>query len=107
MTIRLPKGLEDEDQLLLRYVLGLLGPEEAGRLDEASVADDEFAARLRAVEEDMIDAYVRSALTGKALTRFESRYLSSSRLRKQVARARRFLRAIDRAVAHERAKIVR
>ena len=39
----------------------LLGPseEDAERLDEASITDDEVAGRLRVVENDLVDAYER------------------------------------------------
>ena len=56
-------------------------PEDAERLDEASIVDDEIAARLRMVEHDLVDAYVRGRLTGDTLARFESHYLASPRRR--------------------------
>src|SRR5580765_7224603 len=80
---------------LVQYLLGLLPPEDAERLDEASIVDDDVAARLRSVEDDLVDAYVRGALTGETLTRFESHYLLSPRRRQHVAFAGRFLRAVD------------
>ncbi len=107
MTTTLPNSLEDGDQLLLSYLLGLLGPADIGRLDEASITDDELAARLRTVEEDLIDAYVRSALAGETLTRFESRYLTSPRRREQIACARLFVAACDRPAPHQGPKAVR
>ena len=88
-----------DDQYLIQYLLGLLPPEETERLDEASIADDDVAERLRIVEHDLVDAYARGTLAGDTLKRFESRYLSSPRRREQVAFARRFAPAIDRAAA--------
>jgi len=87
------------DQLLVQYLLGLLPPEDADRIDEASIADDEIAARLRRVEHDLVDAYVRGSLAGDTLTRFEAHYLSSARRREYVTFARRFVPAVDRAAA--------
>jgi hypothetical protein len=86
-----------DDSTLERYVLGLLPPDEAERLDEASVADDETAARLRRVEENLIDRYVRRTLDGGTLDRFESHYLASSRRRQRVRLAEAFIAAVDRA----------
>jgi hypothetical protein len=91
------------DQMLVQYLLGLLRPEDAERLDEASMVDDEIAARLRLAEQDLVDAYVRGRLTGEMLTRFESHYLSSPRRRDNVAFARRFVPAVDRAAASQEA----
>jgi hypothetical protein len=85
------------DEVLVRYLLGSLGPEDAERLDEASIVDDEIATRLRTVEHDLVDRYVRGALTGDTLARFESHYLSSPRRRELVTFARSFVPIVDRA----------
>jgi len=82
---------------LVDYLLGRLRDPEAERLDEASLVDDAIASRLRAVENDLVDAYVRGTLRGETLARFEGHYLSSPVRRDNVAFARRFARAIDRA----------
>jgi len=88
-----------DDQQLIRYLLGLLSPRDADRFDEASIVDDDFAARLRGVEDDLVDAYVRGALADDLRQRFESHYLSSPRRRERVAFAATFARAVDEAVA--------
>jgi hypothetical protein len=93
-----------DDEQLVQYLLGLLPPEDAERLDEASIVDDDVSARLRAVEDDLVDAYVRGSLAGDTLRRFESHYLSSPRRRERVAFAGKFLRAVDRAAAPAAAK---
>ncbi|HMF97994.1 MAG TPA: hypothetical protein VKE96_27025 [Vicinamibacterales bacterium] len=85
------------DQQLVRYLLGQLPPDDADRIDELSVVDDDIAARLRVVEDDLVDAYVRGALSGDTLKRFESHYLSSPLRRERVAFARSFVSAVDRA----------
>ena len=46
----LPNALAPDDQLLVRYLVGSLPEDETERLDELSIADDQFAARLSAVE---------------------------------------------------------
>ena len=73
-----------DDQLLVRYLLGALPHEEAERLDELSVVNDEFALRLNAVENDLVDAYVRGELSGETLERFKSSYLASMNRREKV-----------------------
>ena len=86
-----------DDQHMVRYLLGLLPPPEADRFDELSVVDDEVAARLRGVEDDLVDAYVRGTLAIDLRERFESHYLASPRRRERVAFAAAFARAVDQA----------
>src|SRR5438477_7416987 len=73
-----------DDQSLIRYLLGSLPADQAERLDELSVADDDFAWRLRGAENDLVDAYVRNTLSGETLERFRSFYLSSPLRREKV-----------------------
>ena len=79
---------ERDDRELIRYLVGALTDEDAARLDELSIADDRFAADLHAAEHDLVDAYVRGALEGDTLRRFETHYLASSEGRSKVAFAR-------------------
>lgn len=97
MKMPIPQHAAASDRRLVDYVLGLLPETEAERVDEASVVDDAVAARLRAVEDDLVDAYVRGTLTGATLQRFETYYLASPRRREKVAFARNFTGAVDRA----------
>jgi hypothetical protein len=77
MMTSLSDSPADDAQVLVDYLLGCLPAEETERLDELSIADDEFAWRLRAAENDLVDAYVRGELSGDTLERFRSSYLSS------------------------------
>jgi hypothetical protein len=95
----LPQESGRDDDRLTRYVLGLLSEEESEWVDEASIADDEVASRLRTVENDLIDGYVRGTLDKDTLKRFESYYLSSRRRRENVRFAAGFVGAVDRAAA--------
>jgi hypothetical protein len=74
-----------DDDTLKGYLFGELPPEETERLDELTVADDDFAARLDTVESDLVDSYVRGKLSGDTLEKFQNIYLSSSRRRERVA----------------------
>ena len=71
----LTKGREPDESTLIRYLVGRASEEEADQLDELSVASEEFALRLRAVEHDLVDAYVNGELTGETLEGFRSQYL--------------------------------
>lgn len=54
----------DSDEYLVRYLTGDLPDEEAERLDERSIVDDEFALRLRALENDLVDSIARGEAPG-------------------------------------------
>lgn len=97
----LPQESGADDQQLVRYVLGLVPEDEAERLDQASIEHDDVALRLRIVEHDLVDAYVRRTLAQELRERFESYYLSLPRHRDRVRCAERFLRAVDRVAARE------
>jgi hypothetical protein len=73
-----------DDQVLIRYLLGLLTAEETEHLDELSIADDEFALRLNVVENELVDAYVSNELSGQNLEQFKTFYLSSVERRQKV-----------------------
>jgi hypothetical protein len=90
-----PRETFHDDQLI-NYLLGCLPEEEAERVDEESIIDDELAARLRLIEDELVDAYASGTLTGEKLQRFESFYLASPRRRRKAAFARTFLDKIDR-----------
>lgn len=83
---------EPSEQQLTRYLLGALGEEEAERLDQLSIADEEFALRLNVVENDLVDAYVRGELKGEAQDRFDKYYLSSPKRLEKVEFSRALLR---------------
>ncbi len=91
--------LRSDDGVLVRYLLGWLPDDEAERLDQASIEDDEVADRLRIVEQDLIDGYVRRTLADETRARFESYFLVSPQRRRRVRAAEAFLRAVDSAAA--------
>jgi cell division protein FtsB len=73
-----------DQKSLVQYLLGLLPEAEAERLDELSIADDSFAVKLEAAENDLVDSYVRDELTGDALEQFRNHYLASPTRREKV-----------------------
>lgn len=77
-----------DNQQLTQYLLGALPEAQAEAFDELSFVDDDFVARLEAVENDLVDAYVRGEIAGRELAAFESHYLASPRRREKVAFAK-------------------
>lgn len=73
------------DPQLAQYLLGTLPAAETERLDELSITNDDFSWRLRSAENELVDAYVRSELSGDTLKRFHTFYLSSPKRRHKVA----------------------
>lgn len=94
-----PREFEQDDDQLVRYLLGLLPADRAERLDAATISDAGIAARLGVVENDLVDSYVRGDLTGETLERFESHYLLSPRRRRMVTFARGLAPALPPAPA--------
>lgn len=86
----MPKQPIDE-RVITDYLLGASSEAETERLDELSLTDDDFAQRLQAAENDLVDAYVRGELARDALARFNSHYLASPRRREKVRFAETFL----------------
>jgi hypothetical protein len=84
---------------LVEYLLGSLPQSDAELLDEWSVADDEFAMRLSAVENDLLDAYVRGELSGPTPEKFRTFYLSSSKRREKMRLAESLFTLEDKAAA--------
>jgi len=77
-----------DDMSVKNYLLGTLSDLQTEQMDELSVADDDFAERLRAHEHDLVDSYVNGELDGPELARFEAHYLASPWRREKVEVAR-------------------
>src|SRR5579864_582702 len=88
-----------DDLLLTQYLLGVLPDKEAERLDELSVSDEEFAWRLEAIENDLVDAYVRGELSAEDTEHFKAFYLSSARRQEKVRFAEGLLELERRTAA--------
>jgi len=74
----------DDDERLVRYLVGALDDDEIERYDELSIADGEFAVRLQSAEDDLVDSYVRGELSGDTLDRFRAVYLPTPTGRDKV-----------------------
>jgi hypothetical protein len=77
-----------DDGRVRLYLLGLLPEPETEVLEQAYLADPEVLARVRAVEDDLLDDYAAGRLGAGEKEPFESRYLASPPLRQRVVAAR-------------------
>jgi hypothetical protein len=78
----------NQDDHLIRYLLGELDEDEIHELDQQALADDAFAKRLERAADDLIDAFVRDELENDRAERFAGRFLASETGRERVAFAR-------------------
>lgn len=68
---------EQDNNQIIQYLLGTLPENEKERFDELSFTDDEFAQKLKAAENDLIDRYIHRELDAETQKRFETYYLAS------------------------------
>jgi hypothetical protein len=87
-----------DDQLITNYILGRLSEEEVECLDELSFDEDDFAYRLQAIEDDLVDAYVIGELAGQNLESFNSHYLLTPNRLDKVKFATAFQLFMNRSV---------
>src|SRR5262245_31355482 len=85
-----------DEKLMTDFLLGNLPEEEIERLDELSLADDDFANRLQSAENDLVDAYVKGGLSGTSLSQFKSNYLRSPKRQEKVAFAEALQKQISK-----------
>jgi anti-sigma factor RsiW len=86
---------EARENLLYRYLLGELPEEEQTALERQFLADRDRFDEAWAVENKLIDNYVRGELAPADRERFENHYLASSLHRERVSVAEAFLKNID------------
>ena len=78
----------NNEKLIAQYLLGELPEEQQVEIEDRAFADKEYLASITAVENDLIDEYVRNELSETQRRRFESRFLVSAERRKRVAFAK-------------------
>jgi hypothetical protein len=78
----------NNEELIVRYLLGELPEEQQIAIEDRAFADSEYLAAVTAIENDLIDEYVRHELSGNDRLRFEERFLASAERRKRVAFAK-------------------
>jgi len=93
-----------DEHLLTEYLLGESPESETERLDELSLSDDGFVDQLRAIEDDLVDSYLRGELTADSLSKFNSYYLASPLRREKVKVAKSLLTFTDKVAAGSQVK---
>lgn len=86
-----------DDKLLRSYLLGGLSEADTETCDDLSFTDDNFVARLQAIEDDLIDSYLQNELPDSERAQFQSYYLASPRRQEKV----NFARSLQSFVAQQ------
>ena len=83
------------DERILAYLLKELPDEELERFEDECFEQESWPAQLDAVEEDLIEDYLREGLAPERRTRFEQNYLATAARRERVRMAAALLRLLD------------
>jgi anti-sigma-K factor RskA len=92
----------DNEKLIAQYLLGELPEEQQVEIEDRAFSDKEYLANITAVENDLIDEYVRGELSGTERQRFETRFLASAERRKRVEFAKALRTVISEPVRSEK-----
>src|SRR5215211_5709259 len=92
----------NNEKLISRYLLGELSEEQQVEIEDRAFANKEYLASITAIENDLIDEYVRHELSEADRRKFESRFLASAERRKRVEFAKAFARVPAEAAAPEK-----
>lgn len=89
--------IDQGENLIRRYLLGELAEADQAALEQELLIDRGKFDRVWAVENELVDSYVRGEMSRADRKRFESHYLASPLHRERVAIAESFLTNIDQA----------
>lgn len=74
----------NNEKLIAEYLLGDLPEEQQVEIEDRAFQDTEYLASITAVENDLIDEYVRDEMPETVRRKFENRFLASAERRKRV-----------------------
>ncbi len=92
----------NNEKVIARYLLGDLTEEQQIEIEDRAFADKEYLATITAVENDLIDEYVRDEMSASDRLKFESRFLASAERRKRVEFAKALATVTSESVVSEK-----
>jgi anti-sigma factor RsiW len=95
----------NNEKLIAQYLLGDLPEEQQVEIEDRAFQDKEYLAAITAVENDLIDEYVRQELSETERRKFEAKFLASAERRKRVDFAKAFVKVAAESSAVEKTKI--
>ena len=96
--------IAQNENLIRRYLLGELAEADQAALEQELLIDRVKFDQVWAVENELVDSYVRGEMSRADRKRFESHYLATPLHRERVAIAQSFLTVIDQT-AGERGEV--
>ena len=90
--------ITQNENMIRRYLLGELAEAEQAALEQELLIDRGKFDQVWAVENELVDSYVRGEMSRADRKRFESHYLATPLHRERVAIAESFLTEIDQTV---------
>lgn len=90
------------EKLIAQYLLGELPEEQQVEIEDRAFSDQELMASITAVENDMIDEYVREQMPATDRRRFEARFLNSESRRRRIEFAKGLAHFLAEARVTER-----
>ena len=84
-----------DHRLIVGYILGELSAEDRQRVEDRYFTDPDFLEQMDAVEDELLNDYVRGALSQGSTAGVERGLLNSTYQRRKVEAARGLLRAIE------------
>lgn len=94
----MPAEVRDENQII-RYLFGELSEAEQSQIEERFLRDREYLETVQAVEDELIDSFVRGGLSADERVRVEQYLAASPRKRQKMAFARELSNVLDEAPA--------
>ncbi len=76
------------EELIVQYLLGELPEKQQVEIEDLAFQDELYLQNILAVENDLIDEYIRGEIPSNKRQRFESHFLASAERRSKVAFAR-------------------
>jgi hypothetical protein len=89
----------DHEEFIARYLLGDLPEEQQVEIENRAFSDQGYQRNITAVENDLIDEYVRRELSDTQRRQFEDRFLASADRRRRVEFARTLATVVSEASA--------
>src|SRR5262245_36985792 len=96
----------DNEERLVRYLLGQSSEAERAQLEEAFITDDELFQQLSALENELRYDYAQGKLTPQQRELFEKRFLTSPEEHRSVAQAKAILSTLANVKTEQEAAIV-
>ena len=93
---------EDNNQILVRYLLGESSEEEQEGIEQRYISDPDFYEQLLIAEDDLIDSYAEGALSEPRRASFESYFLRSPQRQARVDFARAWIAYVSKQGKQDR-----